>query len=134
MYLEAVTSQYVTNAISLYLEIRYIAHEAVVVTHIDRQTDIPALPDIRVTHFLSKCRVHKKLLALIFSQKHMLQCCSVEDGQGFLCAVKLSHISVCYDKLLFRELYIKVKQSLYRPRGFQEVKVPRLHDNGTGWW
>jgi hypothetical protein len=20
------------------------------------------------------------------------------------------------------------------PRGFQEVKVPRLHDNGTEWW
>ena len=20
------------------------------------------------------------------------------------------------------------------PRGFQEVKVLRLHDNGTGWW
>jgi hypothetical protein len=20
------------------------------------------------------------------------------------------------------------------PRGFQEVKVPRLHNNGTGWW
>jgi len=20
------------------------------------------------------------------------------------------------------------------PRGFQEFKVPRLHDNGTGWW
>jgi hypothetical protein len=20
------------------------------------------------------------------------------------------------------------------PRGLQEVKVPRLHDNGTGWW
>ena len=20
------------------------------------------------------------------------------------------------------------------PKGFQEVKVPRLHDNGTGWW
>jgi len=19
-------------------------------------------------------------------------------------------------------------------RGFQEVKVPRLHDNSTGWW
>jgi len=31
----------------------------------------------------------------------------------------------------------KVNQSHYRPkmpRGFQEVKVPRLHDNGTGWW
>jgi hypothetical protein len=20
------------------------------------------------------------------------------------------------------------------PRGFQEVKVSRFHDNGTGWW
>jgi hypothetical protein len=20
------------------------------------------------------------------------------------------------------------------PKGFQEVKVSRLHDNGTGWW
>ena len=20
------------------------------------------------------------------------------------------------------------------PRGFQEVKVHRFHDNGTGWW
>jgi len=29
---------------------------------------------------------------------------------------------------------LKVKRSCYRPRGFQEVKVPRLHDNGTGWW
>jgi len=23
---------------------------------------------------------------------------------------------------------------LDRPRGFQEVKVPRFHDNGTEWW
>jgi len=32
-------------------------------------------------------------------------------------------------------IYIKVKQSHYRPeapRRFQEVKVPRIHDNGTG--
>jgi len=31
----------------------------------------------------------------------------------------------------------RVNQSHYRPevpRGFQEVKVPRLLDNGTGWW
>jgi len=31
----------------------------------------------------------------------------------------------------------KVQQSHYRPevlRGFQEVKVPRLSDNGLGWW
>jgi hypothetical protein len=25
-------------------------------------------------------------------------------------------------------------EKLYVGRGFQEVKVPRLHDNGTGWW
>jgi hypothetical protein len=33
------------------------------------------------------------------------------------------------------EYSITVKQSRYRlewPRGFQEFKVPRLHDNGTG--
>jgi hypothetical protein len=32
---------------------------------------------------------------------------------------------------------LMVKLSRYRPRGprgFQEVKVPRFHDNGTGWW
>ena len=26
------------------------------------------------------------------------------------------------------------KAGLERPRGFQEVKVPRFHDNGTGRW
>ena len=32
---------------------------------------------------------------------------------------------------------IKVNQSRYRPEvptGFQEVKVPRFRDKGTGWW
>jgi len=32
---------------------------------------------------------------------------------------------------------VKVNQSRYRPewpRGFQEVKVPRFHDNGIGRW
>jgi len=39
-----------------------------------------------------------------------------------------------------RMLYVKlkVKQSHYRPgvaqKGFQEVKFPRFHDNGTEWW
>jgi hypothetical protein len=28
----------------------------------------------------------------------------------------------------------EVKQSRYKPGGFQEVKVPKFHDNGTGWW
>jgi hypothetical protein len=39
--------------------------------------------------------------------------------------------------LLFLGVKVKVKQSRYRPgghRGFQEVRVPRFHDNGTGWW
>jgi hypothetical protein len=33
--------------------------------------------------------------------------------------------------------YAKVKKSYYRPgvaQRFQEVKVPRFLDNGTGWW
>ena len=25
-------------------------------------------------------------------------------------------------------------QAKTRPRGFQEVTVPRFHDNGTEWW
>jgi len=37
------------------------------------------------------------------------------------------------------ELKIRKKKSspvtgLEWPRGFREVKVPRFHDNGTGWW
>jgi len=35
------------------------------------------------------------------------------------------------------ERKIKVNQSHYRPevpRGFQEVKAPRLCDNDPGWW
>jgi hypothetical protein len=43
-----------------------------------------------------------------------------------------------YIQLTFASINeVKVKQSRYRPevpRGFQEVKVPRVHDNGTGWW
>ena len=34
-------------------------------------------------------------------------------------------------------IIIKLNQSHYRPevpRGFQEVNVPRLRDNGPGWW
>jgi len=52
------------------------------------------------------------------------------------------HASVIFflpknNSFLASELKVKVNQSHYRPevsRGFQEVKVPRLHDNGLGWW
>ena len=39
--------------------------------------------------------------------------------------------------LVICQLFIKVNQSHYRPevpRGFREVKVPRLRVNGPGWW
>jgi hypothetical protein len=45
-----------------------------------------------------------------------------------------------YWQFLFRPLLFAVcKKSspvtgLEWPRRFQEVKVPRFHDNGTGWW
>jgi len=37
----------------------------------------------------------------------------------------------------YRNIEETKKQSYYRPevpRGFQEVKVPRFHENSTGWW
>jgi hypothetical protein len=60
----------------------------------------------------------------------------------------------CLYNIIFTQLYIDVRRDLVRtsllhfiikrqnspvtglewPRGFQEVKVPRFHDNGTGWW
>ena len=49
---------------------------------------------------------------------------------------------VIADILLTSFMYVKIRDTikyspvtgLEWPRGFQEVKVPRLHDNGTGWW
>jgi hypothetical protein len=43
--------------------------------------------------------------------------------------------SVHFRRLLNKQrVKVKVKQSLYMLRGLQEVKVPRLHGNCTGWW
>jgi len=50
------------------------------------------------------------------------------------------HVLPSYIRLILMltsQLKVKVNQSHYRPevpRGFQEVKFPRLRDNGTGWW
>jgi hypothetical protein len=33
-----------------------------------------------------------------------------------------------------RKREISPVTGLESPRGFQKFKVPRLHDNGTGWW
>jgi hypothetical protein len=32
------------------------------------------------------------------------------------------------------KVYSSAVTGLEWPRGFQQVKVPRFHDNGTGWW
>jgi hypothetical protein len=49
------------------------------------------------------------------------------DGSWQMIVVTLNRDPVC------SSVSVKVKQSHYRPRGFQEVKAPRFHDNGTGW-
>jgi hypothetical protein len=41
------------------------------------------------------------------------------------------------DVVIVMDVKVKVKQpfaGLEWPRGFQEVKVPRFHGYGTGWW
>jgi len=42
-----------------------------------------------------------------------------------------------YELKLFPNKEVKLSSpvtGLEWPRGFQEVKFPRFHDNGTGWW
>ena len=56
--------------------------------------------------------------------------------RGFLKG-PINHRGFCLGQNLGRSnaaWNIKVKQSRYRPRSFQEVKVPRFRDSGTGWW
>jgi len=43
----------------------------------------------------------------------------------------------CLNVLYWILIAVATIQSHYRPevpRGFQEVKIPRLRDNGSGWW
>jgi hypothetical protein len=48
------------------------------------------------------------------------------------------NIVTSYQNLrLYRCIFPVLYQPHYRPevpRGFQEVKVPKLRDNGQGWW
>jgi hypothetical protein len=49
-------------------------------------------------------------------------------------------VYITYNVIRRNDILLKVKRlsspvtGLDWPRGFQEVKVPRFHDNGTGWW
>ena len=55
-------------------------------------------------------------------------------------AVVYACVWVCMYVCMYICTYVRtyVKSSpitgLDRPRGFREVKTPRFHDNGTGWW
>jgi len=70
-------------------------------------------------------------------QGSQFPCDNVRDKT--LASNSQSHEKHRHTKNLYRgaRIYTKVKQSRYRPevpRWSQEVKVPRLRDNGTGWW
>jgi len=54
---------------------------------------------------------------------------SIETVFGFPSCHAIA--SVCFIVLLGKSSPVT---GLEWPRGFQEVKVPRFHDNGTGWW
>ena len=41
---------------------------------------------------------------------------------------------MCNKRSVREEVKISPVTGLEGPRGFQEVKVPRFRDNGTGWW
>ena len=44
-----------------------------------------------------------------------------------------SNLSIVCNSRLYK-VSISPVTGLQWPRGFQEVKVPRFRDNGTGWW
>ena len=67
----------------------------------------------------------------------MVKCSDVLQCNGGT-SNKLSNIIIRHidnrKLLLICKAKISPVTGLQWPRGFQEVKVPRFHDNGTGWW
>jgi len=52
---------------------------------------------------------------------------------GVLCLLNMLFFSrISWGNVNIR--VISAVTGLEWPRVFQEVKVPRFHDNGTGWW
>jgi len=84
-------------------------------------------------HFPSaeeRCAVKRELIEILFNMSLTHQQLLLQ-GKTFL-KIGTSLITPC--NLLAK---VEVNLSHYRPdvpRGFQEVKVFRFHDNGTGWW
>ena len=51
-----------------------------------------------------------------------------------LVSYRVRNISTCINKLLQSKGKAVPLQGMEWTRGFQEVKVPRFHDNGRGRW
>jgi len=72
---------------------------------------------------------------VLFVCKCVLYCCHRVTTQLQLTNISISYHIISY--IIYHIISAKCKNSpvtvLEWPRGFQEVKVPRLHDNGTGW-
>ena len=51
-------------------------------------------------------------------------------------SIQVSRVKCCYVfiDIFIHDLISSPVTGLEWPRGFQEFKVPRFHDNGTGWW
>jgi len=61
----------------------------------------------------------------------------INDIRIFIQCLCYSDMHSYHTATIYNYIKVKVKQSRYRPgvvQRFQEVKVPRIHDNGTGWW
>jgi len=59
------------------------------------------------------------------------------DGVCLLRGTSWIELALVFKRLITSLSVLRVNQSHYKPevpRGFQEVTVPRLHDNGAGWW
>jgi hypothetical protein len=77
---------------------------------------------------------HKQILTIFYwenlNRKYHLTQLSVYGGKG-----KFAPIHAMKSFRGSRDIKGKGKAvPLQAWRGFQEVKVPRLHNNGTGWW
>jgi len=63
--------------------------------------------------------------------------CSVAECKDFSYLIPVRKFYHDSTVLCYTSVNVQVKKSHYRPevsRGFQEVKVPRLCDNGPEWW
>ena len=74
---------------------------------------------------------------LCFCSIYIIYECSHGLQVGDSCFGVLQFLTLSQDRSGLVSTHIQLSSpvtGLDRPRGFQEVKVPIFHDNGTGWW